>query len=145
MKSFTLILIGFFITACTDVQPGTYDGPGTDIRGKVIDSITMMPLEGVSIATTFSTRDNGDFYIPKHTLRNIIAFGNGPWGSHRTFAISKKGYIPMLCVCDMRHTSAFAVIMLSPKDNKVERILKDVGPHISCIPYIDQKNQKDNL
>lgn len=134
MKSFTLIFIGFFITACTDVQPGTYDGPGTDIRGKVIDNNTKKPLEGVSIASTFSTSDNGDFYIPKYTLRNIIAFGNGPWGSHRTFIVSKKGYIPMLCVCDMRHASAFAVVLLSPNGTNIERTLKDVGNNVSCIP-----------
>lgn len=135
MKSFTLILIGFFITACTNVQPGTYDGPGTDIRGKVIDSITKKPLKGVSIDTTFSISDNGDFYIPKHTLRNIIAFGNGPWGSHRTFTVSKKGYIPMLCVCDMRHANAFAVIFLSPKGKNIEKTLEDVGNNVSCMPH----------
>ncbi len=146
MKSFTLILIGFFITACTDVQPGTYDGPGTEIRGKILDSSTMKPIKDVSINVSRATiSKTGDFQIPRYTQLPITTLKDGPWGSHRYFIVSKKGYTPMFCVCDMRNKSAFAVIMLSPEGKKVERTYKGVGPNVSCIPYIDQKNQKDNL
>lgn len=142
MKILNLILVSFFMTACNHIEPGTYDGPGTTITGKVVDSITMKPLGGVSIDNTLSTNNNGNFYIPSYTLRNIIAFGDGPWGSHRTFMVSKEGYIPMLCVSDMRLTSAYALIRLVPKGTKVQSTLIDAGENVIC-EYTARENSKD--
>jgi len=138
MKFLSLILITFLMNACSTVQPGTYDGAGTFISGKVVDSITMKSIRDVSISEHIKTYKNGNFYIPKYTKLNISTLKDGPWGSHRYFIVSKKGYTPQLCVCDMRHTDAYALIRLVPKGKKVQRSLIDVGPNVSCMPFISE-------
>ena len=43
------MFIVFFMNACGKVQPGTHCANNTNINGKVIDSMTMKPIEDVYI------------------------------------------------------------------------------------------------
>lgn len=134
-----LISIAILLSACNNTIPGTYDGPGREIRGKILDSTTQQPIYDAHIdADGYQISKDGDLYIPKHTLKKIIAVGDGPWGSHRTFRVSKKGYVPMLCVVDLRHSYVFGVVHLAPNGTKVEGALKEIGIGISCIQDIDR-------
>lgn len=138
IKILTLICIALLVNACDKTVPGTYDGPGTEISGKILDKTTLKPISGVQMSVPgYHLSQTGDFRIPRYASLPITTLKDGPWGSHRYFIVSKQGYMPMLCICDMRHINAYAVILLSRSDKNIDRMLKDVGVNVSCIPYID--------
>ena len=139
MKLLSIILITFFIVACSDPQAGTHCANNTNISGLVIDSITKKPISNVHIIENIKTDLDGKFYIPRLVELSITTVRGTLWGCDRSFTVKKEGYTPQLCVCSMNHNDTHAIIELIPDNIKVKQKWIKVGPYISCIKIPDTK------
>ncbi len=76
------------------------------VSGQVIDNITKKPISGVVVNSVIKTDKEGRFFIDKESELGVATTMGGIYTIEKTFSLTKKGYVSLVCTCSTLVNSA---------------------------------------